>query len=425
MAEYRPRLIDEKITKSLKAYGAINIVGAKWIGKTWTSRKHSNSEFLLMDPSGSYQNRRLAETDISLIFDGDTPRLIDEWQEVPEIWDATRYKCDEDGVKGKYILTGSTVLSKNQKDKIKHSGAGRIQKLKMYPMSLYESGDSTGDVSLKDIYKNKVVSKKTKEINLKDIVKLVLRGGFPGSLDVPFEEAIKIPKEYIRETIDMDLNRISDTKHDLNKIFLLLKSLSRNESTTASINKLKDDIEGFGKEDIDVKTINEYLNDLSRLYLIENQPPFNSNIRSSMRVKQMEKRHFVDPSIATSLLDMTPEKCINDLLTFGFFFEAMVERDLRIYAEANNWNLYHYQDYDGNEFDAVVEFDDGDYAAFEIKLGANQIDEAATNLIKVSNSILKKDGKPPKSMCVICGLSSAIYTRDDGVIVIPITALKN
>ncbi len=425
MKNYKPRLIDEQITKSLKAYGAISIFGAKWIGKTWTARQHANSEFLLMDPSGSYQNRRLAETDISLIFEGIQPRLIDEWQEVPEIWDAVRYKCDEDGLKGKYILTGSTVLSQSQKNKIKHSGAGRIKKIKMYPMSLYESGDSTGDVSLKDLYKNKVVSKKTKEVNLKDIIKLVLRGGFPGSINVPFDEAIKIPKEYVKNTIDMDLNRISDVKHDLNKILLLLKSLSRNESTTASINKLKDDIQGFDNENIDIKTITEYLNDLNNLYLIENQPPFNSNIRSSMRVKQLEKRHFVDPSIATSLLDMTVDKCLNDLLTFGFFFEAMVERDLRIYAEANDWHLYHYQDYDGHEFDAVIEFDDGSYSAIEIKLGASQIEEAANNLIKVKNSILKKGGKAPKSMCVICGLSNAIYTRSDGVIVIPITALKD
>ncbi len=425
MQQYKPRLIDKEIENSLKAYGAINIVGAKWIGKTWAGRKHANSEFLLMDPSGNYQNRRLAETDILLIFDGSTPRLIDEWQEVPEIWDATRYKCDEDGIKGKYILTGSTVLPKSKQDKIKHSGAGRIKKLKMYPMSLYESGDSSGDVSLKDIYNNKVTSKKTRDINLKEIIKLVLRGGFPGSLNVPFEQAIKQPKEYIKEILDMDIDRISDVKRDINKVNLLLRSLSRNETTTSSIAKLKEDIQGNDNLEIDVKTINEYLQDLSKLYLIENQLPFNANIRSSMRVKQMEKRHFVDPSIATSILNMTVDKCINDLLTFDFFFEAMVERDLRIYAEANNWNLFHYQDYDGNEIDAIVEFDDGDYAAFEIKLGANQIEEAATNLIKVSKIIKENGGKPPKSLCVICGLTNAIYTREDGVIVIPITALKD
>ena len=244
-------------------------------------------------------------------------------------------------------------------------------------------------------------------------------------MDVPFEEAIKLPKEYIKEIIDMDINRISNTKRDLNKMMLLLRSLSRNESTTSSLAKLKDDIKGVDNLDIDVKTINEYLNDLSKLYLIENQLPFNSNIRSSMRVKQMEKRHFVDPSIATSLLNMTVDMCINDLHTFGFMFEAMVIRDLRIYAEVNNWNIYHYQDYDGNEFDAVIEFEDGSYAAFEIKLGANQIEEAAHNLIKVSNIIKEKGGKPPKVCAVICGLTNAIYTRDDKVIVFPITALKD
>lgn len=425
MSDYKPRLVDKEIENSLKAYGAINIVGAKWIGKTWAGRNHSKSEFLLMDPTGNYKNRQLAETDVSLIFEGETPKLIDEWQEVPEIWDATRYKCDEDGIKGKYILTGSTVLSKQKQEKIKHSGAGRIKKLKMYPMSLYESGDSTGDISLKDIYHNKVKGKLTGDINLKDIIKLVLRGGWPGSIDVPFEEAIKIPKDYMREILETDINKISDTKRDLNKVMLLLRSLSRNETTTVTVSKLKRDISENDNEDIDVKTITEYLGDLSRLYLIENQLPFNSNIRSSMRVKQMEKRHFVDPSIATSILNLTIDKCINDLFSFGFYFEAMVERDLRIYAEANGWNLFHYQDYEGNEFDAVVEFDDGEYAAFEIKLGAHQIEEAANNMIRIRNAMKEKGIKPPKSLCVICGLTNAIYTREDGVIVLPITALKD
>ena len=425
MIEYRSRLVDQEIENSLKAYGAVNVVGAKWIGRTWTSRNHSKSEFLLMNPEGNYQNRRLAETEISLIFEGELPRLIDEWQEVPEIWDAVRYKCDEDGIKGKYIITGSTVLPQSKKDRIKHSGAGRIKKLKMYPMSLYESGDSSGDVSLMDIYNNKVNGKLTGDVKLKDLIKLVLRGGWPGSIDIPFEEAIKLPKEYIREIIDTDIDRISDSKRDLNKVMLLLRSLSRNETTTSSISKLKNDIKEIDNEDIDPKTITEYLGDLTKLYLIENQLPYNSNIRSSMRVKQLEKRHFVDPSIATSLLNMTVDMCVNDLLSFGFYFEAMVERDLRIYAEVNGWNLFHYQDYDGNEFDAVIEFSDGEYAAFEIKLGAGQIEEAANNLTRISNLIKKNGGKAPKSLCVICGLSNAIYTREDGVIVVPITALKN
>lgn len=206
---------------------------------------------------------------------------------------------------------------------------------------------------------------------------------------------------------------------------LLLRSLSRNESTTVTISKLQNDIKEVDSEDIDVKTITEYLSDLNKLYLLENQLPFNSNIRSSMRVKQMEKRHFVDPSIATSLLNITENMLVNDLNSFGFFFEAMVERDLRIYAEYNGWNLFHYQDYDGNEFDAVIEFDDGNYAAFEIKVGLIKLKKPLIILIKIKNTMIEKKVKPPKVLCVICGLSNAVYTRKDGVIVVPITALKN
>ncbi len=425
MSEYKKRLVDKKIDNSLKAFGAINIVGAKWIGKTWTSREHSKSEFLLMDPSGNYKNREIASTDITLVFNGEIPRLIDEWQEVPEIWDATRYNCDLDGVKGKYILTGSSVLPDDKKKKIKHSGAGRISSIKMYPMSLFESGDSTGDVSLKDICNNKVKSKLVEEKTLIDIIKLVLRGGWPGSLDVPFEEAIKIPKQYIQEIVKTDIDRISGVKRDLNKVMLLLRSLARNETTTVSVSKLKDDINKVDNEAIDIKTLTEYLNDLNKLYLIENQLPFSPNVRSKLRVKQFEKRHFVDPSITTSLLNMTVDMCINDLDTFGLLFEAMVERDLRIYAEANDWNLYHYQDYNNNEFDAVIELDDGEYVAIEIKVGANKIEEAANKLIKIKNSMIEKEIKPPKVMCVICGLANAVYTRKDGVVVVPITALKD
>lgn len=292
-------------------------------------------------------------------------------------------------------------------------------------MSLYESGYSTGDVSLLDIYNNKVKSKLTGDIKLVDIIKLVLRGGWPGNLNISFDEAIKVPKEYIKQILETDIDRISDVKRDSNKMMLLLRSLSRNESTTISISKLKNDIREIDREDIDVKTISEYLSDLNKLYLIENLPPFNPNVRSSMRVKQMEKRHFVDPSIATSLLNLTVDKCVNDLAAFGFFFEAMVIRDLKIYSEANDWNLFHYQDYEDNEFDAVIEFDDGDYAAFEIKVGAHQIEEAANNLIRIKESMIAKGIKPPKTLCVICGLSNAVYTREDGVIVLPITALKN
>lgn len=419
---YKKRLIDAQVNKYLKTFGAVCIEGPKWCGKTWTSRFHSNSEFLVGDPTNNFQNRQLAKLDVNSILDGDNPRLIDEWNEVPEIWDAVRYKCDIDGIKGKYILTGSSTP--NHKG-ILHSGAGRIGKLRMYTMSLYESEDSSGKISLKDICNNKIVTKLTGEVNLNKIIELILRGGWPGSIGLPLEQAIEIPKQYVNEIIDDDAYKIDGIKRDTLKMKLLLRSLARNESTTVSIKKLKEDIKENDLSNIDVETVSEYLNVFDKLYLLSNQRPYATTVRSSMRLKQMEKRHFVDPSIAASLLNLNVDKLRNDLETLGFLFESLVERDLRIYSSTFNAELYHYQDYDNNEFDAVIEMDDGEYAAIEIKLGANQIDEAANNLIKIKKKMIENGYKPPKSLIIVCGLSNAAYRREDDVIVVPITALKN
>ena len=421
-SKYRSRLIDTKIKKYLKTFGAVCIEGPKWCGKTWTSRYHSNSEFLVGDPSNNFQNRKLAELDVNSILEGEYPRLIDEWNEIPSIWDAVRYKCDIDGLKGKYILTGSSTP--NHKG-ILHSGAGRIGKLRMYTMSLYESGDSTGDVSLEDLCNNIVENKLTGEIQLNKIIELILRGGWPGSIDLPLDQAIEIPKQYVEEIIDDDAYKIDGIKRDTLKMKLLLRSLARNESTTVSINKLKEDIKENDSNSIDIETVSEYLNIFDKLYLLSNQRPFSSKVRSTIRLKQMEKRHFVDPSIPASLLSLNVQKLRSDLETLGFLFEALVERDLRIYASTFDAELYHYQDYDNNEFDAIIEMNDGEYAAIEIKLGANQIDEAANNLIQVSKKLAQNNCKTPKALIVVCGLSNAVYKRKDGVIVVPITALKN
>ena len=419
---YKARLIDKKIEKYLKTFGAICVEGPKWCGKTWTSRYHSKSEFLVGDPSNNFQNRKIAQLDVNTILIGEHPRLIDEWNEVPEIWDAVRYKCDEDGKKGKYILTGSSTP--NHKG-IMHSGAGRIGKIKMYPMSLYESGDSTGDISLEEICNNKITNKLTKEIKLNRIIEYILRGGWPGSIGLPIEQAIEIPRQYVEEIIDDDSYRVDNIKRDTIKMKLLLRTLARNESTTVSNNKLKEDIKEKEESNIDVETVSDYLNIFEKLYLLSNQKPYSPKVRSSLRIKQSEKRHFVDPSIASSLLNLTEEKLINDLETLGFLFEAMVERDLRIYADTFNAELYHYQDYDNNEIDAIIEMSDGEYAAIEIKLGANQIDEAANNLLKIKQKMVESGTTPPKALIVICGLTNAAYKREDGVIVVPITALRN
>ena len=420
--EYKPRLVDNKIDQYLEAFSAICIEGPKWCGKTWTSTYHSNSKIMIGDPTGNFQNRRLAQMSPELVLAGKTPRLIDEWQEVPQLWDAVRYKADQRNEKGQFILTGSATP--NHKG-ILHSGAGRIAKIRMRPMSLYESGKSTGDVSLESICHNEIQPKMTGEVPLENIIDYIVRGGWPANQDVPLKQASYLPKEYINAILDDDVYRMDGIKRDTHKMDLLMRSLARNESTTVTNKRIKNDIKEIDDEDIDVETVSSYLNILTRLFLIDNQRPYEKKLRSSVRVKQAEKRHLVDPSLAVAMLKATPEMLLNDLNTLGFLFEALVERDLRIYAETFDAQLFHYQDYNNREMDAVIQMPNGDWCGFEIKLGAHQIEEAAQNLLKIKNEIIADGKEGPKSLCVIRGLSNAAYQREDGIFVVPITALKN
>lgn len=421
--KYIHRIIDNKIDEYLKTFGAICIEGPKWCGKTWTSSYHSNSKIFLGDPAGNFQNRKLAEMSPDLVLDGDFPRLIDEWQEVPPVWDAVRYKVDQTSQKGQYILTGSATP--NHKG-IMHSGAGRIAKLRMRPMSLYESGDSSGKVSLEDLCNGKLTPVMTGEVDLKELIKMIIRGGWPGSLDLPIKQAALLPIEYLNAVINDDVYRIDGIKRNTMKMKLLLRSLARNESTTVTNKTLKNDIKEVDDEDIDVETVKEYLDIFERLFITDNQPPFATKVRSSVRVKQSVKRHFADPSLACALLQVTPQGLLGDLETLGFLFESLCERDLKIYAESFGAKLYHYQDYRGKEIDAVIELSNDTWCAFEIKLGANQIDTAAEGLLELKKEIEKDPkGKPPAVLGIICGMTNAAYRRPDGVYVIPITALKN
>ena len=422
-SDYKPRVIDQKVEEYLSAFGALCIEGPKWCGKTWTSSYHCNSEFYLGDPAGNFQNRQLAEMSPALVLDGDKPRLIDEWQEVPPIWDAVRFKVDEIPQKGQFILTGSATP--NHKG-VLHSGAGRIAKLRMRPMSLYESGDSSGRISLRDLCGGNMEPVMTGEVGLTKLIELIIRGAWPGSLGLSLEQAALLPREYLNAVIDDDVFRMDGIRRDTFKMRLLLCSLARNESTTVSNKTLMKDIKAVDDEDVDSNTVSAYLDIFKRLFITDNQPPFSAGIRSSVRVKQAEKRHFADPSLACALLKATPAGLLNDLETLGFLFEALCERDLRIYAESFGANLYHYQDYKNQEIDAVVELPDGNWCAFEIKLGANQIDSAAANLLKIKQQIEEEpNGRPPCVLCVLCGLANAAYVRPDGVFVVPITALKN
>ena len=419
---YMPRIIDTRIEEYLKAFGAVCVEGPRGCGKTWTSSYHCNSAIYIGDPTGNFQNRQLAELSPELVLDGDTPRLVDEWPEVPSIWDAVRYRVDQTAQKGQFILTGSATP--NHKG-ILHSGAGRIAKLRMRPMSLYESGDSSGTVSLEQLCRGQLNPAMTGEVSLKKLIELIIRGGWPGAVKLPVDQAALLPAEYLNAAID-DVYRIDGVKRNTTKMRLLLRSLARNESTTVSNRTLKKNIREVDDEDIDINTVKDYLDIFERLFILDNQPPFSTGVRPSVRVKQAVKRHFSDPSLACSLLKVTPASLLGDLETLGFLFEALCERDLKIYAESFGGALYHYQDYRGRGIDAVIELPDGQWCAFEIKLGANQIDAAAQSLLNIQKEFADDPkGKPPAALCVLCGMANTAYRRPDGVFVVPITALKN
>lgn len=420
---YKKRIIDEKIERYLRLFGAICLEGPKYSGKTWTARYHAKSESLLYVNTAAGANElELAKMSPQIILEGEKPKLIDEWQEATNLWDEIRYDVDRTGLKGQYILTGSSTP---KREGISHSGAGRFGKINMRTMSLYETGDSTGDISLKDICEGKFIDKATGKVELRNLARLIIRGGFPGNINYSASDAKEIVNEYINLIINDDLYRLDGISRDKHKVKLLLKSLARNESTTVTNSTLKNDIKEIDKEDIDVDTLSSYLDAFDRLFLLDNDEPYSTNIRSGVRVKQAKKRHFADPSMACALLNITEDKLINDLETFGFLFESLVIHDLKVYADSFNAKCYHYQDYKNKEIDQVIELEDGSWCAFEIKLGANQIDNAAMNLINIRDSILKDNGKAPSILCVICGLTTAAYKRPDGVYVVPITALKN
>ena len=415
---YKERLIDKKISECLKIFGAVSIIGPKWCGKTWTSLNHANSVKYVNSSDKNIYN--LALLDANLILDGEYPLLIDEWQLVPQIWDSIRRKCDEDKIKGKFILTGSATEKENTID---HSGAGRICKLEMGTMSLYKSGDSDGSVSLYDLFENnEIINHTVKQLTLEDIANLILKGGWPENIEKTANDSQIIAKSYIKDIMDKDINEVDNIRRDRNKMLMLLKSLARNESTMASNETLIRDIIENEYDSINKETVGKYLNVLDKLHLLSNQSAFNSNVRSKDNVGKSFKRHFVDPSLACALLNLNYNKMLKDLNAFGFLFEALVERDLRIYSNYIDGELRHFRDnVSGLEIDAIVINNDGDYGAIEIKLGSNQIEEAKANLLKFYD----KSDKKPKFMCIVCGLwNSVVKDKDTGIYIIPITSLK-
>lgn len=419
--EYKKRLIDNKIEKYLNVFGAILIEGPKWCGKTWTGLNHAESVSYVTEPS----IEKLATIDPKNIFSEKRPQLIDEWQIVPSIWDSVRHECDRNHNTGKFILTGSTTLKKDiQKKKIHHSGAGRIARMKMQTMSLFESNDSDGSVTITNMLKNEDLHKNTGEVDLKKIANLIIRGGWPESLNITEGNYTLIPKSYIESILNVEINE-DDKVRDKNKMRMLLRSLSRNESTIANNKTILKDIEEYETSDdllASRTTLIDYLDFLERQHLIENQEAYNENYRSPERVGKSAKRHLTDPSLACACLNLNVEKLMKDLNTFGFLFEALVERDLRIYMDYLDGKIFHFRDnITGLEVDSILEFEDGEYAAIEIKLGYNEVDNAIINLQTFYNNMIKK----PKFMCVIVGVCPSAYKDPNtGIYVVPITSLK-
>ncbi len=417
--DYIPRLIDEQVREYLKTFGAISIEGPKWCGKTWTSSNHAKSIVYLDDE----QTRESALFDVNLILDRESPELIDEWHLVPKIWDKVRRKCDEDNEKGKYILTCSTELNDERKKEVYHSGAGRIGKIKMYTMSLYESGDSTKEASITNMLNGTQKNVRVKIPDLYQLCNLIIRGGWPSNIDVPSKNMGLIPKSYIESILDKDMN--DDKKREKNKMLMLLKSLARNETTIVSNQTLIRDIEEYSDNNELIEsriTISDYLDVLDRLHIIENQEAYSENYRSPNRVGKTPKRHLTDPSLACAALGLNQEKLLNDFKTLGFMFEALVERDLRIYIEYLGGHLYHFRDnITGLEVDSILEFSDGEYAAIEVKLSFDYLEEAKQHLLRFYDNMVKK----PKFMCIIIGnYEYVVKDPETGIYILPITSLK-
>ncbi len=419
---YKPRLIDVRIARFLRIFGAISIEGPKWCGKTWTSLNHANSVAFVTDKSV----RNNAMVDPKYIFTKERPQLIDEWQVVPEIWDAVRNECDSDHAKGKFILTGSTSLKKKRGEtKVYHSGTGRIAPLRMHPMSLYESGDSTGEASIIGMLNGQIQDGYVRKVELEEIARLIIRGGWPENIDMPAEDIGVIPESYLEAVVTKDMHERQPRKRSPEKMRMLIRSLSRHESTVAGDKTLVRDIEEYenGDELIESRaTVADYTGVLDSLFLIANQEAYSVHYRSSSRIGKTAKRHLVDPSLCCASLHLTIEKLLNDHETFGLLFEALVERDLRIYADFLEGHLYHFRDNaSGDEVDAIVEFKDGDYAAFEIKLSDGSIQEAISSLVKFRDKAEKK----PAYLCVIVGhLDTVMRDPETGVFIVPVTSLK-
>ena len=416
---YLSRVCDKLLQEKLRRTGAVLIVGPKWCGKTATASEAAQSVIYMQDPDRGRSYLAAADTKPSLLLEGDTPRLIDEWQMAPVLWDAVRFAVDQRGMTGQFILTGSAVPVDNA---TMHTGTGRIARLAMRTMSLYESGESNGSVSLANLFAGKPLEAGFSTLTIEDISHAICRGGWPAAVKMKSSENLKLAQDYVDAIIHQDVSRVDGVERNPKRVQLLLRSLARNVATMASNATLLKDIEA-NEGSFSMPTLDSYLNALRRIFVIEDQPAWMPSLRSKTAIRTSSKRHFTDPSIVAAALRIDPKALLNDFETFGLLFESLCTRDMRVYAQANDGEVLHYRDKNGLEADMILALNDGRWGAVEVKLGSRQIEEAAEHLKELAAKVDNEKMGKPSFLMVLTGGELA-YKREDGVYIVPIGCLK-
>ena len=426
MEGYKHRIMDGLLTKKLQAKGAVLIEGPKWCGKTTTAEELAASKVLLARPDAKEHFKSLLEIDTDAALSGDTPMLIDEWQTVPKLWDAVRYTVDHRRKMGQFILTGSAVPDKEAETEREHSGTGRFAWLTMRPMTLFESGESNGSVSLGELFNAPEKILERNHLKLQDIAFLICRGGWPMAVGLPEEAALEQAFDYYDAVTKEDITKVDGVKRASERVQRLMRAYARHQGTQVSIATLREDLKNNDSATLDENTIISYLEALRKIFVVEDMPAWNPNLRSKTAIRTADTRYFVDPSIATAALGIGPADLMNDLNTMGFFFEAMCVRDLRVFAEALNGKVYHYRDKSGLECDAVVHLRNGQYGLIEIKLGGQSlISEGATTLNALASQIDTSRMRAPAFKIILTATGEYAYRQpEDGIYVVQIGCLK-
>lgn len=424
MKSYKKRIADKLLKYRLEEVGAVLIEGPKWCGKTTTAEQQAKSVLYMADPDKQNTYLEMANLRIRMLLKGETPRLIDEWQIVPQIWDAIRFEVDHQGEEGLFILTGSAVPASTEN--IHHTGTGRFAWVTMRPMSLWESEESTGEVSIEQLFKGKTDIEGYNKLKLEDIAFLVCRGGWPSSIEKNPRAALRQAYDYYDAVVKSDISRVDEVTRSSERTKLLLRSYARSQGGQVSISAIRRDMMDNDDETLADKTVQNYIGALKKIFVIEDMPAWNPNLRSKTAIRATETRYFVDPSIAVAALGLGPDDLMNDLETFGLLFETLCVRDLRVYAESIDGNVYHYRDKNGLECDAVLHLRNGSYGLIEIKLGGAQaIEKGVSTLTTLANNIDTTKMKAPSFLMVVTAVGDYAYQRKDGVFVVPIGCLKD